>query len=98
MYRPIRNWHNRKRMLSSEGYVLVFAPEHPKSFNGGWYYEHRMVFEARLGRLLNSDETVHHIGIKTDNTRKNLFLCTWTEHERLNRQEHMALTQRQRVC
>ncbi|AST15299.1 HNH endonuclease [Streptomyces phage Samisti12] len=92
MYRPIRNWHNRKRIISDDGYVLVFAPEHPKSFNGGWYYEHRMVFEARLGRLLDSTETVHHIGCKTDNTRKNLFLCSWEEHERLNRQE--ALTRR----
>jgi hypothetical protein len=92
MYRPLRNWHNRKKMLSDDGYMLVYAPEHPKSFNGGWYYEHRMVFEARLKRMLKSDETVHHIGCKTDNTWKNLFLCTWAEHNRLNRLEHMALT------
>lgn len=94
MYRPIRNWHNRKTKMSEDGYRLIFAPEHPKSFAGGWYYEHRMVFEARLGRLLKTDETVHHIGKKTDNTAKNLFLCSWTEHERLNRQEHLALTRR----
>ncbi|QRI45756.1 HNH endonuclease [Streptomyces phage Battuta] len=44
--------------------------------------------------MLKSDETVHHIGIKTDNTWKNLFLCTWEEHNRLNRAEHLALTRR----
>jgi hypothetical protein len=94
MYVPIRNWHNRKKMLSEDGYVLVWTPEHPKSFNGGWYYEHRMVFETRLKRMLKSTETVHHIGTKTDNTWKNLFLCTWEEHNRLNRAEHLALTRR----
>lgn len=91
MYIPIRNWHNRKRMLSSDGYVLIHAPDHPKNFNG-WYYEHRMVCEAHLGRMLQSDETVHHIGLKTDNSYKNLFVCSWQEHERLNRAEHLALT------
>lgn len=92
MYKPIKDWQSRDRMVSEDGYVLIFAPEHPKAFNGGWYYEHRMVFEARLGRLLKSDETVHHIGVKTDNSVRNLFLCTWEEHNRLNRQE--ALTRR----
>lgn len=94
MYKPISNWHNRKKMLSEDGYVLVFVPEHPKSFNDGWYYEHRLVFELKLNRILKHDETVHHIGMKTDNSQKNLFLCTWKEHERLNRAEHRALTRR----
>lgn len=90
MYSPIKDWVGRERVLSKDGYFLVHVPEHPKSFNGGWYYEHRLVVEARLGRLLRNYETIHHIGRKTDNSDRNLFLCTWKEHESLNRKENLT--------
>ena len=62
---------------------MVWAPEHPKSFNGGWYYEHRMVMEKKLSRILSCDETVHHISEnKTENVPQNLFVCTREEHDR----------------
>jgi hypothetical protein len=89
MYTPIKDWAGRERVLSKDGYFLVKVPEHPKSF-AGWYYEHRLVVEARLNRLLRSYETIHHIGIKTDNSDRNLFLCTWKEHERLNRYDDLT--------
>lgn len=91
MYSPIVNWAGRERVLSKDGYYIIKVPEHPRSFDG-WYYEHRLVIEAEIGRLLDRTETVHHIGIKTDNSKRNLFLCTWKEHERLNR--HDDLTRR----
>lgn len=90
MYSPVNNWAGRERVLSKDGYYMIKIPEHPKSFNGGWYYEHRLVVESKIGRLLSKNETVHHIGVKTDNSHKNLFLCTWKEHERLNRTEDLT--------
>jgi len=81
-YYPLQSWHNRDKKTNEHNYILVWCPEHPKSFNGGWYYEHRLVAEKRAGRVLKSWETCHHIsGDKTDNTWENLFVCTRTEHD-----------------
>lgn len=83
MYFPLQKWHNRERMLNDSGYTLVKVPEHPKSFNGGWYYEHRLVAEKKFGRILESWETVHHISEnKKDCSLLNLFVCTRKEHDR----------------
>lgn len=80
-YTPLERWSKRERCLSENGYVLVKVPEHPKAFGGGWYYEHRLVAERELGRVLPSWVTVHHISeIKTDNSWLNLFPCTRLEH------------------
>jgi hypothetical protein len=77
--------HNRKRRVGAEGYVLVYVPEHPKSFKG-WYYEHRLILENSLGRFLEKWETVHHInGNKKDNRIENLFACTEYQHKKAHR-------------
>jgi hypothetical protein len=81
MYTPIQRWEKRKTKLLG-GYVLIWVPEHPKSFKG-WYYEHRLVCEKQLGDILDSKETVHHINLdKTDNRLINLFICTEAEHRK----------------
>lgn len=75
----------RKRRIGEEGYVLVYVPEHPKSFRG-WYYEHRLVLEQNIGRFLEQWETVHHInGNKQDNRVSNLFACTAYQHKKAHR-------------
>ena len=75
----------RKRRAGEEGYILVYVPEHPKSFKG-WYYEHRLVLEQNIGRFLNKWETVHHInGNKQDNRLQNLFACTEYQHKKAHR-------------
>jgi len=85
-YIPLQKWNRRERCLNPNGYVLIWAPEHPKSFSGGWYYEHRLAAEKYMGRILRSWETVHHIsGNKTDNTWYNLFVCTRREHDMVDR-------------
>lgn len=81
-YTPIQKWHRRERKQNDHGYMLVWVPEHPKSFLGGWYYEHRLCAERHLGQILPSWVTVHHInGDKTDNSQENLFFCTRKEHD-----------------
>jgi len=81
-YSPLQRWKTRDTKFDSKGYVLVKVPEHPRAFRGGWYYEHRLVAERILGRLLNTYETVHHLNeIKNDNRELNLFVCTRSEHD-----------------
>ena len=70
---------------SSEGYILVNRPDHPKSFKG-WYYEHRLIMEKVFGRILEDWETVHHINEdKKNNSIDNLFVCTAKEHSKAHR-------------
>ena len=81
MYNPIKNWDDRDKKKINK-YIVVLVPEHPKSFSGGWYYEHRLALEKHLGRILHSWETVHHIdGNKTNNNIANLFPCIESEHK-----------------
>lgn len=65
------------------GYILIKKTDHPKSFRGGWYFEHIIVMEEYLNRYLEPWETVHHINeIKTDNSLDNLFVCSRIEHDK----------------
>ena len=82
MYSPIRVWTKRDRKVSREGYLLIKVPEHPKAFKG-FYYEHRLIMEKQIDRILNDWETVHHINEdKIDNRLINLFLCSRLEHNK----------------
>ena len=77
---PIQDWSKRQTKFCD--YLLVWAPEHPKSFDGGWYYLHRVVVEKQLNRILHTWETVHHINEdKYDCSLENLFVCTRPEHD-----------------
>lgn len=81
-YYPVEKWDKAERKTNKRGYILVWVPQHPKSFDGGWYYEHRLMGEHMLGRVLKCWETVHHINEnKTDNSWLNLFVCTRKEHD-----------------
>lgn len=82
-YKPIEHWRGREKRVNHKGYVEVKVPEHPKAFCGGWYYEHRLIGERNLGRILHGYETVHHLNEdKTDNREINLFVCTRLEHNK----------------
>lgn len=85
VYFPLTNWSKRKNRKTSDGYILIYVPTHPKSFKG-WYYEHRLVMEKKYNRILEDWETVHHInGNKADNREINLFIVTKEQHSKAHR-------------
>jgi hypothetical protein len=88
MYTPVKSW-GKRTVKNNDGYILINIPEHPKSFKG-WYYEHRLVVESHLDRILEEWETVHHINEnKKDNRLKNLFLCTREQHNKAHQTKEL---------
>ncbi len=70
------NWKGG-RYISYHGYVMIHDLTHPNANKDGHVFEHRSVVERHIGRLLKSDELVHHInGIRDDNRIENLQLLT----------------------
>lgn len=68
---------NRKggRTKHHAGYLMVRMPDHPRARTQGYVFEHILVMEARLGRMLFVDESVHHKnGIRDDNSPEDLEL------------------------
>ena len=56
-------------------YKRIFVPGHPTANADGWMKEHRYIAEKKLGRLLKSEEVVHHIdGDKFNNNSDNLMI------------------------
>jgi len=75
------------RTVSKGDYTYAVVPTHPAATKNGYVLEHRIVMENQLGRLLTSNEVVHHInGDKKDNRIENLELLTNQQHT----QRHMA--------
>lgn len=76
------------RRVDRDGYVLVSAPlGHPYARlrpdrNTGMIYEHRLLMEQKLGRLLDPLEVVDHIdGLRLHNDTNNLRLfCSNAAH------------------
>lgn len=70
------NWRGG-RTYHKAGYVMVYAPGHPRARTAKYVFEHILVAEEILGRPLHPDETVHHRnGVRDDNRPENLELWT----------------------
>ena len=86
-----KNWRGGK-YIDSRGYIMVRIfpdnPFYPMAQGDGYIPEHRLVIARSLNRCLNSQEIVHHKGIrhsdiknKSDNLEDNLELtATIGEH------------------
>lgn len=68
--------------VNSGGYISVWVGEHTlDNKSGGYYLEHRIQSEVKLGRSLTKQEIVHHIdGDKVNNTPDNLYVCANNKH------------------
>lgn len=67
--------HFKGRRMDDYGYVLIYAPNHPRCAKNKMIKEHRLVMEKHLNRYLTNKEVVHHInGKKNDNRIENLKL------------------------
>ena len=82
-----KNYHwSGGRKKHSQGYILVYAPDHPCRDRNGFVLEHRLVMEQHIGRLLDESEIVHHKnGIKSDNRLENLQVMSRADHAQLHR-------------
>ena len=75
--------HNVKRkrsvkiIISSEGRLLIYKPDHVHSWkNGGYVYNSVLVASDVLGRKLPQSAIVHHVnGNKMDDRNNNLVIC-----------------------
>jgi len=73
------------RTVASNGYVLIRAPGHPMADKRGYVYEHRLVASRMLGRLLLSNEQVHHKdGDTKNNAPENLEVVQSMAHHKVH--------------
>ena len=73
------------------GYVMAPAPGHARAHKG-YVFEHILVVERAIGRLLRRPECVHHInGDRADNRGANLVACQDQAYHSLLHQRARAL-------
>lgn len=57
----------------SDGYILIWQPNHPRAHIGGYVKRARLVAEKMLGRYLYSEEIAHHKNeIRNDDRPENI--------------------------
>lgn len=79
------------RYFDDDGYVLIYAPDHPHATKDGRVREHRLVMEQVLGRYLLPTEVVDHIdGQRANNDPSNLRVFA-------SNREHLAATLKGRL-
>lgn len=75
-----------KRILG--GYIYLYKKGHLTANSDGYIAEHRWNYEQFLGRLLLSEEHIHHVnGNKQDNRIENLEILSPTEHQYRHRED-----------
>lgn len=75
------------KIKTKSGYILV-KTHSPQSNNKGYEFEHRLVMQQHLGRILDRSELVHHLNkIKDDNRIENLALVSQFEHNTIHSNE-----------
>lgn len=61
--------------MPSNGYIVKYVPDHPRAYSNGTVYEHILVAEQMLGRVIKPGEEVHHIDhCKTNNSPENIMV------------------------
>jgi hypothetical protein len=85
-------WRGGRQIRRGRTNILV-GTDHPMAMKSGYVLEYRLVMAEKLGRMLTSDEFVHHIdGDPTNNHPDNLMLVTRSEHLRIHRTQAAGAT------
>lgn len=75
----------KENWINNNGYVMTYRPDHQRAGKAGYVAEHVVAVEEKLGRLLKSEEHVHHINrVKTNNHPDNLMVLSSSEHSKLH--------------
>lgn len=73
------------------GYITEHEPHHPRAGDNGYVYQHVLIAERTLGKLLPLKAVVHHInGVRDDNRPENLVVCE-------DQAYHMLIHRRERA-
>jgi len=74
-----------KRATDRDGYIRLYAGNHPYAGRRKMICEHVMIMELIIGRAILPNECVHHInGIRSDNRIENLQLMSRSSHSKLH--------------
>lgn len=78
-----------KNVRVLNGYRVLYLPNHPKCMKNsnwdGYVYEHIVVVEEALGRLLTKSEVTHHLdGNRANNRLENLLVLDRGQHAKLH--------------
>ena len=64
------------RIVSPQGYRLIWVPGHNRANPNGYVLEHIVVAERALGKSLPAGALVHHVNeIRHENRNSNLVIC-----------------------
>ena len=70
----------------AKGRNAIYKPDHPNANGAGYMLYSRYLMEEKIGRLLESNENVHHINDDPlDDRIENLEIMSRQEHTRLHR-------------
>jgi hypothetical protein len=84
-YKKGHDRHTVGRYVDQGYWMVPCNPDHPK-VHRGYYFEHILVMEAKLGRYLREGEIVHHDNEdKLDNRIENLVLTNRSQHMTIHR-------------
>lgn len=78
------NWKGGVVVLHDRGYIRIYHPSHPRANNRGYVYQHRLLAEKAVGKILPESVPIHH------HDKIQLVICEDQDY-------HMVLHQRTRA-
>jgi len=88
-----RNWRGGTTR-NTHGYILEYAPEHPRANQSSYVYQHILVWERTYNKSLPKGWVIHHLnGIRDDNRPQNLAGMSNRTHRNLEKVHQARIKQ-----